>query len=338
MARVVVAFTGGTISMERDPEAGGNIPTLGPGALLDRIPGLALVAEVVPVDLGRIPASHFTFSRLFTVLSELRARLADPGIDGAVVVQGTDAIEETAFFFDLLWDDPRPLVVTGAMRAASDLGYEGPANLRDAIRAAASPDLRGTGVSVLLAGVLHPADDVIKTHTSAYETFQSPNGGPLGRMEGDRLVLLRRRVGRRQVVTDRAAEPVDLIVAVAGDDGGLLEASRRRGARGIVVAATGAGNTSPELLAAGRRAMEAGIPVVLTTRCPSGRASAAYAFPGGGATWVQAGAILAGYLGGPKARIALALGLGAGLDREGLVSLFADPLADGTPAGGWAGR
>ncbi|HEX8025134.1 MAG TPA: hypothetical protein VF484_02910, partial [Candidatus Limnocylindrales bacterium] len=94
---------------------------------------------------------------------------------------------------------------------------------------------------------------------------------------------------------------------------------------GIVVAATGAGNTSYPLLEAASRAMEAGTTVVLTTRCPSGAPSAAYAFRGGGATWVRAGALLAGHLGGPKARVALAAGLGAGLDREGLAALLADP-------------
>ena len=92
----------------------------------------------------------------------------------------------------------------------------------------------------------------------------------------------------------------------------------------MVVAATGSGNTDPDLLAAAVEAMGAGVPVVLTTRSPSGRPSAGYGFPGGGGTWVRAGAILAGYLGGPKARIALALGLGAGLDEAGLRALFAD--------------
>src|SRR6185369_625550 len=94
---------------------------------------------------------------------------------------------------------------------------------------------------------------------------------------------------------------------------------------GIVVEATGAGNTSGALLEAATRAMGRGTVVVLTTRCPSGAASADYAFRGGGATWVRAGALLCGHLGGPKARIALAAGLGAGLSREALATLLADP-------------
>jgi L-asparaginase len=93
------------------------------------------------------------------------------------------------------------------------------------------------------------------------------------------------------------------------------------------VAATGAGNTSLPLLEACRQAMAAGIPVALTTRAAAGRVTDAYAFPGGGATWLRAGAMPAGYLSGPKARVALALGIGAGMAREELAALLAGPGA-----------
>ena len=99
------------------------------------------------------------------------------------------------------------------------------------------------------------------------------------------------------------------------------------GARGVVVEATGSGNTSPELLAAARRAIEGGVPVVEATRCPAGAVGTGYAFPGGGAQWVRAGAIQAGHLTGPKARVALAVGLGAGLGPDALRDLLADPVA-----------
>jgi L-asparaginase len=105
-----------------------------------------------------------------------------------------------------------------------------------------------------------------------------------------------------------------------------------------VVAATGAGNTSSSLLAAAEAALADGVPVVVTTRCPIGAASADYAFPGGGATWIRAGAMAAGHLGGPKARIALALALGAGLDHDGLRALFADPAPIHDPDWYWTDR
>ncbi|HXI44666.1 MAG TPA: asparaginase [Candidatus Acidoferrales bacterium] len=332
MTRIAVVFTGGTISRVRDPVAGGNVPALDGAAILALTPGLDAIAELVPVDLGRTPASHFSLARLLDIGAEIRAAQADPSIDGVVVVQGTDTIEETAFLWDLVLDRDEPVVVTGAMRTSSDADFDGPANLRDAVRAAAAQELRGTGVSVVLAGSIEPADSVVKTHASAFDTFRSLDTPRLGSVRDGRVVIERARGPRRHVATERAVEDVALIRATVGIDGRLLDAAAAW-SRGIVVEATGAGNTTPALLDAATRAMGQGIEVALTTRCPSGEASGAYAFPGGGAQWVRAGAMLTGHLGGPKARVALALGLGAGLDHAALAELLADPLAESRPAG-----
>ena len=325
MPAVAVVFTGGTISMQFDPVAGGNVPALDGAAILARTPGLAGIADVRAIDHGLTPASHFTFPTLIAIGALVREALADPAVAGAVVVQGTDTIEETAFCWDLLLDGPKPVVVTGAMRAAHDPGYDGPANVRNAVACAVSPALAGQGVVVSLAGTIEAADDVLKMHASALDTFRSPNGGSLGRVGEDGVVIERRRGPRRHLATDRAAERVHLVSATVGMDGALLDAAVAAGADGIVVAATGAGNTTPALLAAGERAIEQGVPVVLATRCPSERAGTDYAFPGGGATWARAGALVAGTLCATKVRVALALGIGAGLDGDGLERLLADP-------------
>lgn len=325
MARVAVVFTGGTISMQFDPVRGGNVPALTGAAILARTPGLDEIADVTAIDYGLVPASHFRFPQLFEVADLLRSALADPSVDGVVLVQGTDTIEETAFFHDLVVEGSKPVVVTGAMRAASEPGYDGPANLRDAVRAAASPLLRDAGCVVVLGGTIEPADDVIKGHTSSLTAFRSANGGSLGEIVGGHVRLARRRAGRRTIATESALEPIALLTALVSMDATILDAVVGGGARGVVVEATGSGNTSPELLAGAVRAMERGVPVVLATRCPAGRVSDAYAFPGGGAQWARAGAIMAGSLSGPKARVLLALGLGAGMDHERLAGLFADP-------------
>ena len=325
MSRVAMLFTGGTISMVADTAAGGKVPRLDGGAILARAPGIDAIAEPVIVDLGRTPASHFTFPKLFEIASEIRRWQADPSVDGVVVVQGTDVIEETAFLWDLVTDAATPVVVTGAMKAASDPNDDGPDNLRDAVRAASSPALRGQGVVVLLDHTINQADDVTKTHATALDTFQCLDVGPLGRVGDDGLLLERARGPRRRVAAERAAEGVQLVTAHVGMDGSQLDAAAANGAPGIVVAATGAGNTSPLLLEAAQRAISKGVVVVLATRVPSGAAGTSYGFPGGGAQWVQNGAVLAGHLTGPKARIALAVGLGAGLDPDALASLLADP-------------
>src|SRR6185369_14056315 len=110
MAHVAVVFTGGTISTAFDAVAGGNVPTLDGAEILARTPGLDEIADVVAIDRGRTPASHFTFPALLEIAGVLREALADSTIDGAVVVQGTDTIEETAFCWDLVLDDAKPVV------------------------------------------------------------------------------------------------------------------------------------------------------------------------------------------------------------------------------------
>src|SRR3954452_16178908 len=324
--------------MRHDPVAGGKVPVLGGEAPRAPAPGLEQLADLVPVDLGLTPASHFTFEALFGVSAAVRDALDDPAVDGTVVVQGTDTIEETAFFLDLLHPGPKPVVVTGAMRAAGTPDYDGPRNLAAAVRVASSAEAAraALGAVVVLDGSIEAADDVTKSHTSAFDTFRSLNRGSLGRVEGDRVVLDRDRSRRRHVAADRAAERVFLVVATVSTNGAPIAALHAAGADGFVVAATGAGNTDPRLLAAAEAAIADGIPVAVTTRCPIGAASGDYAFPGGGATWVRAGAIPTGHLGGPKARIALALGIGAGLDRDALTSLLADPAPVHDPERYWS--
>jgi len=211
------------------------------------------------------------------------------------------------------------------MRAASDPNDDGPENLRNAVRCAAAPELRGQGVQVVLDGTINPADGVTKTHASALDTFQCLDTGLLGRVDEGGVVLDRERGPRRRVTTDRAVDGIALITAHVAMDGSLLDAAAGLRPPGIVVEATGAGNTAGALVEAGARAIERGIVVAFTSRCAAGAASTGYAFPGGGATWARAGALLAGHLSGPKARVALALGLGAGLERDGLAALLSDP-------------
>jgi L-asparaginase len=318
-ARIAVFALGGTISMAPGAVLTGR-------QLLDAVPGLDRAGARIEVrEFRQLPSASLSVDDIVELSAAIGGQFA-AGAAGAVVIQGTDTIEETAFCWDLVLDGVKPVVVTGAMRASDEAGFDGPANLRDAVRAAAAPSMRGAGVVVCLAATVEPADDVIKMHASALDTFTSPNGGSLGRIGAGEVTLFRRRAGRRHVETTRAAERVHLITATVAMDGSLLDAAVAAGADGIVVAATGAGNTDPALLAAAERAIAAGLPVALATRCPSGRAGTAYAFPGGGATWVRAGAIPVGHLCAVKARVALALGLGAGLPRYGLAALLADPL------------
>jgi L-asparaginase len=322
MARVAIVFTGGTISMRHDAAAAGQVPTLRGAELLASVPRLDEIAEVEPIDWGLVPASHLSFDQVLDIGRILAAALERPDIDGAVVVQGTDVIEETAFAWDLLPLPAKPLVVVGAMRSASQEGYDGPDNLRNAIVAAADPGLAGCGVVVAMAGELHGADDVRKVHTHAYAAFQSPNAGRLGLVSDGRVTLLRqRRPARLAQVPERAALPVPLVTAVLDADESSLDGLLDPVPAGLVVAATGGGNTAAWLLDGAAHLMARGVPVALTTRCPSGQARPGYGFPGGSSGWWDAGALFTGTLDPFKARVLLALGIGVGASVDQLGEL-----------------
>ena len=316
MARVAIIFTGGTISMRST--RGGNVPTLRASDLLSAAPGLDSIAQVEPIDWGLVPASHLTFDQVLNVGRMLHTQLSRPEIDGAVVVQGTDVIEETAFAWDLLPLPAKLVVVVGAMRSASQEAYDGPENLRNAVACAADGSLADQGVVVAMAGEIHGADDVRKTHTHAFATFQSPNAGRLGLVADGRVTLLRSRLPTRlPSLPEHAALPVPILGVVLD-----AEPSVDPSARGLVVAAAGGGNTPPAYLELARPMLERDVPVVLTTRCPSGRPLPGYAFPGGSSQWWEAGALFSGTLDALKARVLVALGLGAGLDADALAQLF----------------
>ena len=312
--------------MTIDPLAGGAVPTLAGAELLARVPGIEAIADIVPIDRGRTPASHFSFADVLAIGGAIEAALGDPAVVGVVVVQGTDTLEETAFAWDLCHADLRPVVVTGAMRNASESDWDGPANLRGALRVAASAAARGAGVVVALRGNVIAADDVAKRHSSALAAFASRSGRPLGRV-GERRLMLRARGPRRRLVPVPAGAggPVEIVIAALETDGRALDRAIEGGARAIVVAATGSGNTHPDLLRAAIDAMRTGIPVAIASRTGAGPVGPFYGFPGGGASWERAGALMADSLTPVQARVALALGLGAGLGVAGLRTLLADP-------------
>jgi L-asparaginase len=174
---------------------------------------------------------------------------------------------------------------------------------------------------------LHAADKVAKVHATAVGAFRTREGLPIGRVDPGGQVRIRQRGSRRGLpgVPASAAEPVEIVVAAIGIGAGALDRATAAGARGVVVAATGAGNTHPDLLRSAVRAMDAGVVVALATRTRAGSVGPHYAFPGGGTSWLRAGVLAAGDLTPVQARIALALGIGAGLGGRDLADLLAGP-------------
>jgi L-asparaginase len=320
---VAVVFTGGTIASRVDPASGAVVPSLRGAEVLAGAPEVADIAPLEAIDWGLVPASHLRFAQLIDICGLLDRVLARADVDGAVVVQGTDSIDETCLAFDLLVRSDKPVLVTGAMRNASTPDYDGPRNLADAVRCAADPALAGMGTLVVLDGRVLAADQAIKAHASALDAFQSRDGQPLGEVRDGRVAIWKRRQRvTLPTVPTAAAEPVYLLTVVTGMDGSLVRLTATGGAPpGLVIAGAGAGNMPEDMLAALVELMAAGTAVVLTTRCAAGAAQPDYGFPGGGAQSARAGAIISP-LDGPKCRVALALGLGAGLAGDDLRRLL----------------
>ncbi len=319
---IPIIFTGGTISMRHDRSRGGAVPALSGREILAATHGIREIADVEIDDWGAHPGPHMTLARMWALRNRIRDQLARPQVAAVVVTHGTDSLEESAYLVARTLDAGKAIVFTGAMRTASDLGWDGPPNLLDAVRVAASPQAAQYGPLVTLSGRIFAGLDVTKSHSHLLDAFDSPGVGPVGVLDNGH-VIFRRALPESLPVLEPAApaEPVDIVYAWAGADSRLLDASRAM-ARGVVVAAMGRGNVPPDMIAGIDRWIADGKPVVVSSRVPRGRVGVTYGYPGGGRTLRGAGAILGGGRRPPQARIDLALGLGAGLSLEAIRAIF----------------
>lgn len=317
--RIAILTTGGTIAMQYDAAAGGAVPALGAADFAAALP--AGLPELRTEELLNLPSSHFTLETLRSIRERVAELVAEPEVDGVVLTHGTDVLEETACLLDLTVPGEKPVVLTGAMRAASDVGYNGHANLLAAVRVAAAPQARGLGTVVVLNDEIHAARHVTKMHTLSIATFQSPGGGPVGRVEGDAIVIERRP--ERQVLPWRGLEPnVALLKLAVGMEADLLEDALARPVRGVVIEALGGGRVPPWWLPAIERAQAQGVPVVIASRCPAGRVWDAYGYPGAYRTLADLGCLFAAGLNGQKARIKLMVVLAAAETTDEVVELW----------------
>jgi L-asparaginase len=307
-------FTGGTISMQRDPVAGGNIPTHGGEALVEFAGGLESISPYRIENWAKVPACHLGPDRLWALRQRVR-QIAESGeVRGIVIAHGTDTLEETAYLLDRTLDRKVPIAITGAMRTSSDAGWDGPRNLLDAAAVAASDQSVGRGVMVVFNGRIFAGCAAVKTHTTDLDAFAAPHGGELGRVERGRVIYVggaarqRSAPNRPRDLTARIA----LVPMVVGDDGGMLDLARPSH-DGVVVVAFGSGNVPPGAVPAIARWIEERKPVVLGTRCPTGVVSPLYAFDGGGARLVAMGAIPAGPRALSQARMELMIAVSAGM-------------------------
>jgi L-asparaginase len=279
MSRVALISTGGTIDSLGASALDHAFYTehqsrLADGELLAGIPEMADIAEVTEVQFRRVPSYALTAADWAGLATEVDRLLAGE-FTGVVVTHGTNTIEETGFALHLTVRSSQPVVLVGAMRPANGLSADGPLNLVDAVRVAAAPESRG--VLVVLNQTIHAAPWVTKTTTFRPDALASPDTGPVGYVEADgrvafhnQPVLLPDRL--RFDAGDLVKMPrVDLITSYVGADGVLIDAAVAAGAKGIVMAGTGAGRCTPAENEALDRAVSAGVVVCQANRVAGGR-------------------------------------------------------------------
>jgi L-asparaginase len=320
---IALLFTGGTISMRVDPVTGGAVPALDASEILAAAPGIEDIATLAPEQWGRHPGPHMTVERMWALRERIAALVAREDVAGVVITHGTDTLEESAYLVARSVAATKPIVFTGAMRTASDLGWDGPANLVDAVRVAASREAAAYGALVTVGGRVFAGIDVTKAHTHLPDAFESPGLGPVGVVDDGHVIFRRALPTLPPVLSpDTPAEPVDIILSYAGSDARLLDAARAT-ACGIVIAAMGRGNVPPAMVDGIARCIADGLPVVIASRAPRGRVGTTYGYPGGGRRLAELGALFAGHRRAQQARIDLMLALGAGLRGDALRELFA---------------
>ena len=319
--KIAIIFTGGTISMSVDEEIGAAIPSLNGQDIISMVTNIDKLADIEIVEYSEIPGPHISFEMLFDIRQLILDLAKREDVQGIIVTHGTDTLEESAYFWDLTLNIQKPVVVVGAMRNSSELGYDGPANLAAAVCTAISPKAIGKGVLVVLNNEVNTALEVTKTNTLSLNTFQS-RYGPIGIIDTNDFVVHRNITGRDFIDAGDVEKKVFLIKSCIDMDPQIIDFYLEQGAKGIVIEAMGRGNLPPSFIPYIKKTIERNIPVVIVSRCPSGRVMSSYGYEGGGKMLHDMGVIFGGELSGQKARIKLMLALDISQDNNYIRGLF----------------
>lgn len=319
MKKILIFHTGGTISMLENKETGAvHMTDEHPlTQLKDLYEEIADVDEQVIFDL---PSPHMTPEHMLQLAQQIEKAL--PQYDGIVVTHGTDTLEETAYFLDLVIHSEKPIILTGAMRSSNEIGSDALYNLISSLRVASEDDARNKGVLVVMNDEIHSAVNVTKTSTSNIATFQSPQYGPLGVITKEMVIFHHNILQREHYKIDQIHSDVFLLKAFAGMDNKIFDAVFAAYPDGLVIEAFGQGNLPEATMESLKTMIEHDIPIVLVSRCYRGNVQPTYAYEGGGRKLKELGLIFANGLTGPKARIKLLIALEKTKKLEALRKIF----------------
>ncbi|MBB6715152.1 asparaginase [Clostridium gasigenes] len=322
MKKIAVVFNGGTISMKIDERIKAAVPSLTGEEIMSMVTGIEDFAEVESYNFSSMPSPHMSVEIMLELSKFVEELLNREDIDGVVITHGTDTLEETAYLLDLTLKTEKVVVITGSMRSSSELGYDGPFNLAASICTAISEEAKGRGVLVCFNGDLNSATEVTKANSMALSAFRTPNFGPIGMVDNNKVLFYRNVQKTNTYEVEELRGEVALVKCVAGMDSSYINFIIDKGDKGIVIEAMGRGNVPPKMIPGIKRAINKNIPVVIVSRCFEGRVFESYGYEGGGKMLKDLGVIFGDTLPGQKARIKLILAIGAKLKLEEIRNSF----------------
>lgn len=325
LPRVQILSTGGTIAgaQTQARSRGYKAAAFSVDALLAAVPQVSDLAQLEVEQVVAIGSQDMDDATWLKLAARTQAAVDRPDIAGAVITHGTDTMEETAFFLNLVVHTEKPIVLVGAMRPATAISADGPMNLYNAVAVAAHGAARSRGVLVVANDEIHFAREVAKTNTTQVGTFHSSHRGLAGLVNAGRLHWYAPPVRRHTHVSQFSLERtttlprVDIVYAHAGMGREQIDAAVRAGARGLVIAGVGDGNLAAPALDAAAEAVRAGVAVVRSSRTGGGVVERNIEIDDD-----RLGFIAADELNPQKARVLLMLGLATTHDPAALQSLF----------------
>lgn len=310
MKKVVLLTTGGTIASKANKE-GRLVAGELTGIELAKICGIPNDIEVEIISILQKPSMHISIQDLLDVREKIKKIYENKAIDGIVITHGTDTLEETAYFLDLVIEDERPIVITGSQRSPDEIGSDAYINLRHAIYTACNDQLKGVGTVVVFNERIFAAKYVKKEHASNIQGFNAFGFGYLGIIDNDKVYLYQKPTTREVYNIQKSAPipSVDIIKCYLNADDKFIRASIATNVSGIVLEGTGRGQVSPLMMEAINEALNKGIHIVITTASEEGYVYTTYEYLGSAYDLFKAGVILGGDLDSKKARIKLIVSL-----------------------------
>src|SRR6201987_1329439 len=281
LPNIEILATGGTIAgaAASETQAAYTSGAVTIDAMLAAVPGIKDLANIKGEQISNVGSQDMTLDIMLTLAKRINALLAQKDVDGIVVTHGTDTLEETAFFLNLVVKSDKPVIMVGSMRPSTAVSADGPLNLFNAVGVAVDPRSRGRGVLVVMNDWIHGAHSLTKTSTTAIQTFMSPLRGLVGITSYGKNDYYNTPTWKNtaesefDIASVSQLPRVDIIYAYADMTGDLIDSSAANGAKGIVIAGVGNGNMNKVSLEDAARAAKKGVAVVRSSRVVTGTVS-----------------------------------------------------------------